>query len=195
MKYVLVILLFFLGCDLDISDSSLSSNSYAINTEVVIKSNAANFPITSALVKMEWTLDYHSSNRDSAYTDSNGEVNIQTQIDNVYSYQSQTPQIIFYIYEKHALGDKSMSCTGRFPKTLFNEHADIVFSRAFFSRVPLHVALTFLACMLKNGTLSCIILYIQMRRLYLANDFVLFQEGISPYLSALPKHIVSPGAL
>ena len=106
MKYVLVILLFFLGCDLDISDSSSSSNSYVLNTEVEIRSNT-NFPIASALVKMEWTLDYHSSNRDSAYTDSDGEVNIQTQADNVYLL-NQTPQIYFYVSSSGFLDDTTI---------------------------------------------------------------------------------------
>ena len=107
MKYSLLILLIFLGCDLNISDSNSSSNSYAINTEVVIKSNAANFPITSALVKMEWTLDYHSSNKDSAYTDSNGEVNILAQIDNVYLL-NQSPQIFFYVSSSGFLNDTTI---------------------------------------------------------------------------------------
>ena len=106
MKYVLVILLFFLGCDLDISNSNSSSNSYVVNTEVEIRSNT-DFSITSALVTMEWTLDYHSSNRDSAYTDSNGEVNILAQIDNVYLL-NQSPQIFFYISSPGFLNDTTV---------------------------------------------------------------------------------------
>ena len=98
MRYILLILL-FLGCgdiDFSITGNPSGSSSYVIDTEVQIKSNT-NFPIASALVKMEWALGYNSSIRDSAYTNSNGEADIQTQIENIYSYQSQIPQIFFYI--------------------------------------------------------------------------------------------------
>ena len=119
MKYsLLILLIFLLGCDLDISDSSLSSNSYVVNTEVEIRSNT-DFSITSALVTMEWTLDYHSSNRDSAYTDSNGEVNILAQIDNVYLL-SQSPQIFFYVSSSGFLNDTTIIDGNIFNSTMLD---------------------------------------------------------------------------
>ena len=70
-------------------------NTYTINADLEIKSNT-NFPIASALVIMEWPLDYYTSISDSGYTDSNGEINLQAQTESNYLL-NETPQIFFYV--------------------------------------------------------------------------------------------------
>ena len=123
MKHIfLIILLFLLGCgDIEFTgySSGSSSNSYVLNMDVQIKSNT-NFAISSALVKLEWVLGYDSSIPDSAYTDSNGNVNIQSQIDDIYYYQSQIPQIYFYISSSGFLNDTTIIDGSVFNETMLD---------------------------------------------------------------------------
>ncbi len=96
IKNLIIVGMFILtACDLEIADLT-GNGAYIINTEVLVKSNT-NFPISSALVKMEWKIDdYYISNRDSSYTNSDGTVTLQAYIENLY-ISNQPPQIYFYV--------------------------------------------------------------------------------------------------
>ena len=96
IKNLIIVGMFILtACDLEIADLT-GNGAYIINTEVLVKSNT-NFPISSALVKMEWKIDdYYISNRDSSYTISDGTVTLQAYIENLY-ISNQSPQIYFYV--------------------------------------------------------------------------------------------------
>ena len=82
-KLSILAIIILIACDLDISNSDSNDTSYIINANLEIKSNT-NFSIASALVIMEWHIDYYTSNRDSGYTDSNGEINLQAQLESNY---------------------------------------------------------------------------------------------------------------
>ena len=99
MNYKLILLLFLLSaCDLEIIDSNQDYGDYVLDANIQIKSNT-NFPIESALVKMDWRVQsyfdyfenewhYYISERDSGYTDSSGGINLNSHM-NVTYYQTK----------------------------------------------------------------------------------------------------------
>ena len=116
MNYKLIILLFLLiSCDLEIIDSNQNYGDYVLDANIQVKSNT-NFPIESALVKMDWRVcsyfnyveqedgsfedecvGWHISDRDSDYTDSNGDVNLSSSMNLTYLSNDNNPEVFFYV--------------------------------------------------------------------------------------------------
>ena len=109
MNYKLIILLFMLtACiDLEIIDSDQNYGNYVLDANVQVKSNT-NFPIESALVKMDWRVGsyfdyfedewhYYISDRDSGYTDSSGDANLSSSMNLTYLSNENNPEVSFYV--------------------------------------------------------------------------------------------------
>lgn len=108
MNYKLIILLFLLiSCDLEIIDSNQNYGDYVLDANIQVKSNT-NFPIESALVKMDWRVQsyfdyfenewhYYISERDSGYTDSSGGINLSSHMNVTYLSNENNPEVSFYV--------------------------------------------------------------------------------------------------
>ena len=109
MNYILIIFLFlFSSCiDLEIADNQVGYGNYMITATTSVRSNT-NFPIESALVKMEWRIpsyfdyienewNYDISNQDSDYTNSSGDANLSTFINSTYLSTEDIPEVSFYV--------------------------------------------------------------------------------------------------
>ena len=109
MNYKLIILLFMLSSciDFEIIDSGQAYGDYILDANVAVRSNT-NFPIESALVKMDWKVPsyfdylenewhYYMSDRDSGYTNSSGDVNLSASMNSTYLSSEESPEVSFYV--------------------------------------------------------------------------------------------------